>query len=114
MRRMHNFLTAEIPDIQMRLFAAGQRHVPTCNPDDLSLLLLAECVVNQPVDQRRFAYRAAPDQNEFGFEQRAFGAEVIIENVGWIRRLSGIFSTIDFKRYRTQNFCWDTEIWITV
>jgi hypothetical protein len=48
MRRMHDLLPAEIPDVQMCLvLAVGQRHIPAGDLDAFGLLLLVKRVVNQ-------------------------------------------------------------------
>src|SRR5262249_7633205 len=106
MCRVHDLLPAEIPYVQVRLFAGtGQTHIPAGDLDALSLFLLAKCVVNQPVDQRCFTHSAASDQNQFGFEQRTFGPEVVIENVRRIYTL--YFADSQDLIPWPQDFLWD-------
>ena len=57
-----------------------QANLPIGDLDAFGLLLVFECAVEQPVDQRSFADRAAAYEDEFGFIQRAFVAEIIIKD----------------------------------
>jgi hypothetical protein len=63
---------------------------PFRDADALRLLLTQfEFIMHEPVDERGFAHRAAPQQNEFGFIQwtppAAPHTKVVVENLGGIR-----------------------------